>query len=67
MVRLQSRTIDGASQSGILYTHRGTSGVGQMIWQEFMPDYSATYKDDRYFRKSVDDSTWDAWWQITGL
>jgi hypothetical protein len=69
MVRISNRTIDGATQSGLLYTYKQTRidiNVND-IWQEFIPNYSATYKDDRYFRKAVDASTWDVWYQVTGI
>ena len=69
MVRISSRTIDGATQSGLLYTYKQTriDTAVNNIWQKFVPNYSATYKDDFYFRKAVDASTWDSWWQVTGI
>ena len=67
LARLSNRTIDGATQTGLLYTYKQTSASNTAIWQEFIPDYSATYRDDVYFRKAVDASTWDSWWQVTGV
>ena len=66
-VRLSNRTIAGANQSGMLYTYKQTTAAVTAIWQEFIPDYSATYKDDLYFRKAVDASTWDSWYRVTGV
>lgn len=65
--RINGRTIAGASQTGMLYTYKQTSASNAAIWQEFIPDYDATYKDDRYFRKAVDASTWDSWYRVTGV
>ena len=71
MCRLSGRTIYGASQSGTLYTHRPSSDVVSangyvFIHQEFVPDYSASYKTKRYFREAIDATTWDAWYELTG-
>jgi hypothetical protein len=67
MTHLSNRTIDGANQSGMLYTHKQSSVTNTAIWQQFIPDYDATYRDDFYFRKAIDASTWDSWWQVTGV
>ena len=68
-VRLSNRTIDGASQTGLLYTYNQVNlAIGPNdIYQIFMPQYSATYRDDFYFRKATGTTTWDSWWQVTGV
>lgn len=68
-VRLSNRTIDGASQSGILYTYNQVNLAAgpNHIYQIFMPQYSVTYRDDYYFRKATTNTTWDGWWQVTGV
>jgi hypothetical protein len=68
-VRLVNRTIDGGSQTGLLYTYNqvNLSAGPNDIYQVFMPQYSATYRDDFYFRKATGTTTWDSWWQVTGV
>lgn len=66
LTRVSGDTVDAASQTGILYTHKESAAANTLIYQWFVPDYSATYKDDLYFRKAVDASNWDGWYQLTG-
>lgn len=65
--RISARTIAGASQTGMLYTYKQTSAADTAIWQEFIPDYDATYLDDVYFRKAIDGANWAAWFRVTGV
>lgn len=68
-VRLSNRTIDGASQTGFLYTYsqNNLAAGPNDIYQIFMPQYSVTYRDDYFFRKATTNTTWDSWWQVTGV
>ncbi|MCX8474934.1 MAG: glycosyl hydrolase family 28-related protein [Sphingomonas sp.] len=60
-VRLKNRTINGANQTGILYSHRLSTEAITSVWQEFVPDYAAGHVFDRIVRKAVSASTWGAW------
>jgi hypothetical protein len=64
---LSARTIDAVSQSGILKTSRLSSTTITSAYQIFIPNYDATYKDDLFFRKAIDATTWDSWYQVTGV
>lgn len=60
-VRLKNRTINGANQTGILYSHRLSTDAITSVWQMFLPDYSVSHASDRIVRKAVDATTWGPW------
>lgn len=51
----------GITHTGTLYTYKQSSISDADIHQEFVPQYSASYRDEKYFRKAVDASNWDSW------
>lgn len=61
-----NRTVVAANQNGMLYTYR-QSDTAANVYQVFVIQYSATDLDDMYFRKAVDDTTWAAWYRVTGV
>ncbi len=64
---ISSRAVISANDSGMLRTSKATSIVNTATVQTFIPNYDATYLDDIYFRKSIDASTWGAWFRVTGV
>lgn len=63
---LNNRTVAGATQAGMLETHVESSIEPQAIYQWFVPDYIATYKNRIYFRRAVNATTWDSWSVLAG-